>query len=110
MNYKGVLSSLGHLDNYVLPGLFSAIVAAILHATGEGSYGDYVRNIGTNGKGESRSFVGQGGYEIIGLLLSSGIGIFAGVVLGLLMLGANSFVREDEFTDDKIYQGDRKVE
>ncbi len=97
--------SLSHIDNYVLPGFLSGVLSAILHAIGQGTFGNYVRHIA-----DSRSYIGQGAFQLIGILLSIGIGLFAGILLGLMFLCMNKFNRDDVFNDAAIYHGDRKLE
>ena len=103
LNKNGILTSLGHLDNYVLPGFLSGVLSAILHAIGQGTFGNFVRYIHPD-----RAYVGQGAFQLIGILLSIGIGLFAGVLLGLLFMCLNSFTRFDYFNDALVYDGDKK--
>ena len=103
INKNGILTSLGHTDNYILPGFLSGVLSAILHAIGQGTFGNFVREIHPD-----RTYVGQGAYQLIGILLSIGIGLFAGVVLGFLFICINNFRREDYFNDGMIYDDDKK--
>lgn len=103
INKNGILTSLGHLDNYVLPGFLSGVLSAILHAIGQGTFGNFVRYIHPD-----RSYIGQGAFQLIGILLSIGIGLFAGVLLGILFMCLGNFTRADYFNDALIYESDKK--
>ena len=103
LNKNGILTSLGQIDNYILPGFLSGVLSAILHAIGQGTFGNFVRYIHPN-----RSYVGQGAFQLIGILLSIGIGTFAGLILGLLFMCLNNFLKNDYFNDALIYASDKK--
>lgn len=103
MNYNGVKSSLGHINIYLLPGIFSAVLSAILHGINQGTQESYIMR-----KDPSRTFVQQGGFQIIGLLLSVAVGIFAGALIGLLFRLINKHSYDQQFNDNAIYSLDRK--
>ena len=105
LNDKGVKSSLGHINMYLLPGLFSAVLSAILHGINQGTTGSFILR-----RHPDRTFVQQGGFQIIGLLLSLAIGIFAGAVVGLLMRVINKHSYEQQFNDNAIFSLDRKLD
>lgn len=105
LNYNGVKSSLGHINIYLLPGLFSAFLSAILHGINQGTQGSYIMR-----RDPSRTFIQQGGFQIIGLLLSIAVGIFAGAVIGLLFRLINKHSYDQQFNDNAIYSLDRKNE
>ena len=105
MNKKGVIFSLAHLDHYVLPGFLAGCLGAILHAVGEGTFGNFTREIG-----HQRSYVGQGAFQLIGIALSIGIGLLAGVILGLISMCLNRNNMDEQFNDNAIYKTDKKVD
>lgn len=79
LNRDGVVVSLAHFDRYILPGLFCGILSAILYAIYQGNDGDYLLN-----KRPDANNIGQGALQLAGIGLSIGIGIFAGLIVGLL--------------------------
>ena len=101
-NKNGVKSSLSQISRFIIPGFISGVISAILHAIDQGSDGNYVRYIGWE-----RSVVGQGAMQLLGIALSIGIGIFAGLIVGLLFKcvgrGANYHI---QFNDNFIYKAE----
>lgn len=51
----------------------------------------------------------QGGYQIVGLLLTLAIGVFAGALIGLLFKAINKHNYSQQFNDNAIFSLDRKV-
>lgn len=94
MNKNGVAVSLAYIDRFVIPGIMSGSLAAILHAIAQGNNGTYTMN-----RFEGRSNIGQGGYQMAGVGLSIAIGIFAGILLGLLFKLVNRNEPHDQFND-----------
>lgn len=100
LNRDGVVVSLAHFDRYILPGLFCGILSAILYAINQGNDGDYIlfRSDPNN--------IGQGALQLAGIGLSIGIGIFAGLIVGLLFKIINNHQYEDQFRDAEIFRPD----
>ena len=81
MNSNGVLDSLGSLMVFFIPALLGGLYSSILFTTS--AYGP--RNTDANVQTLSgRSRFGQGGYQLIGVALSLGIGLAAGLLIGLI--------------------------
>lgn len=94
---------MGHLDRFIIPGFLSGVLSAILHAIGQGTFGNFQRKIHPD-----RSYIGQGAFQLIGILLSIGIGLFAGLILFLVGMCINKMSRDDHFNDALIYEDDKK--
>lgn len=90
MNEKGVVDSNGVLSSYLVPGLIAGILSAIFHANGAESSALYKANFDTN-----RTRFQQGGIQVAGFFIAIGLGIFAGVIIGLLSRAAGSRVAQE---------------
>lgn len=88
---------------YLIPGLFSGFLSAILHGVNQGSFTGYTMRAHS-----SRTFIQQGGYQVLGVLLATGIGLFAGVVIGIIFKVINKHNEYQQFNDNEIYSLDRK--
>lgn len=103
-NKSGVGTSLAYFFRYLVPGLFSGVLSAILAAIGQGDDGSYIYN---------RSFdltpQGQGGHQMAGVGLSIAFGVGAGLIIGLLYKLINRNEREDQFNDYEIYRSDLPI-
>lgn len=87
MNAKGVVDSNGVLSSYLIPGLMAGVLSAIFQANGAEGSTVYNSNFDT-----SRTRFQQGGIQVAGLFIAIGLGIFAGVVAGLLSRAVSSRV------------------
>lgn len=67
------------VDRYVVPGLAGGILSAILAAIDQGDDPPYIAN-----RLFGRSATDQAGYQMAGVGLSLGTGIFAGAVIGII--------------------------
>ena len=85
-------------------------MGASLHSIAQGYDGNFTRHLGHLSDGTERSFVLQGLWQIVGIALSIGIGIFAGVVLGLLFMCFGRALSHSEqiFTDNQVYGDSNK--
>jgi len=59
---------------------------------------------------EYRSNNGQAGFQLIGILLTSGIALIAGVIVGLIYKFFNKNEASDQFNDNLIYKDNFKPE
>lgn len=57
-----------------------------------------------------RTFVQQGGYQILGVLLTIGIALFTGALLGVLFKVINKQNYYQQFDDNAIFELDRDDE
>ena len=97
-NDTGVLYTYSHLQRFVIPGIFSCVLSAIMHGVGEwtnGGYGDYIA--------EGRSATGQGAFQLLGLVISAVIGVGGGLIIGLLIRLVNKHRFEEQFNDSAVY-------
>ena len=89
---------------YFIPGFFAGVFSAILQAINQGTLDNY-----TQRRDQTRTFVQQGGFQIIGILLTLAIGVFAGALIGLLFKAINKHNYSQQFNDNAIFSLDRKV-
>lgn len=87
INKRGVFHSLPVFHRLIIPATFAGILSAILSVINQATTTGYTKNIP-----DYRSNVGQGGFQIIGILLTVAIASFAGAFLGLIyrFLNTNS--------------------
>ena len=81
MNAAGVIDSLGSLMVFFFPSLIGGIYSAILVTTG--AYGPTHSGENLQAYAHDRTRFGQGGYQLIGIALSVGIGLASGLLIGL---------------------------
>lgn len=84
MNQKGIRDSNGVLSSYLIPGLIAGILSAIFQANGAQAYGNYIANTDPD-----RTRFQQGGIQVAGIFIALGLGIFAGLISGLLIKACN---------------------
>ena len=94
LNSSGVITSLASFSRYIIPAFFCGVLSAILAAVNLGNDGNYVYVFG-----ESRSNLGQGGAQMAGVGIAIGIGIFGGLILGLIFKVINKNSYYDQFND-----------
>lgn len=81
MNKNGIRDSNGIFGSYLIPGLIAGILSAIFQANGANNYStNYLANTDP-----SRTTFSQGGIQVAGFSIAIGLGIFAGLISGLLM-------------------------
>ena len=111
MNRSGVVASLSTVNRFLIPGLLSGIIAAVLHGVGQTKITSadgivyYAEVIDVS---LSRSYVGQGAFQLIGICLSIGIGLFGALIIGLIIRLLRFSYREEQFDDHVLFQYDRK--
>jgi len=97
MNREGVTDTLGSIFVFLVPSFLGAIYSAILFATspyGPDNSDNYVQ------VDPVRSRYGQGGFQLIGLCITVGIALAAGLLIGLFFKGVNQAESADLFNDD----------
>jgi len=97
INENGVLFTYPHINRFALPALFASIVAAIIQASGDNS-GTYTGN-----RLADRTAIQQGGWEIVGFLISAACATIAGLIVGLCYKLINNFSKDDQFNDEVTY-------
>lgn len=101
LNKTGVATSLAAISRYIVPGFFSGVLSAILAAVNKGNDGQYLYIYGDN-----RTNIGQGGIQIAGVGIAIAIGIFGGLVLGVVLKLINKNPAYDQFDDAEIFRPD----
>ena len=90
---------------YLIPGVFSGIISGIMHGINQGTLENYVMR-----RDPTRTFVQQGGYQILGILLTVGIALFTGALLGGLFKVINKQNYYQQFDDNAMFELDRDDE
>lgn len=98
LNKQGVIYSYPHINRFLVPGVIGAIVSGIVQACNNGVNGDH----GVN-RLSGRTAVMQGGWQILGILITTGIAMLAGLIIGIIVKALNNHNREDQFNDEIIY-------
>lgn len=111
INKNGIIDSNSAIFHFLLPSFFAAILVAIAQGVSK-TYATYnpTNNIGlTLGVVEytpmvqsGRSVGMQGGFQIIGWLLSVGLGALGGLLIGVLYRAVNEFTDPLEFFNDAV--------
>jgi hypothetical protein len=100
LNKEGVIDSLGSLFVFLVPSLIGALYSAILFTTG--AYGpDNTTNFTQHDP--SRSRFQQGGFQVIGTLITIGIALVAGLLIGGFSKIFNQIDKEEDLFDDNVY-------
>lgn len=102
MNKRGVFFSLSVFHRLIIPGVFSGILSAVLMAVDQASKNSFVKNIPSY-----RTSVGQGGFQLVGVLLTLAVSAAAGLLIGGLYRLVNFNEPLHQFNDGLIYSGDR---
>jgi flagellar biosynthesis protein FliQ len=101
INSGGVIISLAHLTRFMIPGIISGVLSAILTAINRvDDYPHISAEIRLKGP---RSMAGL---QLAGVGFSLAIGIVAGLIIGLLIKLINSNERENQFDDLEVYEPD----
>jgi hypothetical protein len=99
INSQGVLFTYSTVQRFLLPGVFAGLLAAILHGVGEYFNGDF----GSDYSHDGRSNVGQGAFQLLGIVLPAAFGVVAGIIVGFLMRIINNFDYFDQFNYQAVY-------
>lgn len=118
INSEGVVDSNSVIFHFLLPSLFAAVFSAIMQAVGN-TAASYSGNtiLGTttvltykNLVQPGRTSSQQAGYQIVGWLLSVGIGAVAGAIIGLIYKCINDQDESKQFFNDAILYDYPKVQ
>jgi|688.fasta_scaffold55727_1 hypothetical protein len=93
-NQNGVLFTFPILNNYLIPGFIACIVSAVIQACNVSQNGPHFRNAL-----EGRTPIQQGGWQIVGFLITTGIAALAGIIIGFLIKAVNRNETADQFND-----------
>ena len=110
INRDGVVDANSVIFSFLLPSLFAACFAAILTAVNEHSVFTIIADLGALGTGinygpqqePGRSSIQQGGYLILGWVISACLGLIAGGIIGLLYLVLDTREKPEDFFSDLV--------
>lgn len=117
MNNEGIIDSNSAIFHFLIPSLLASVSSAILQGIGQSATSYNVvaissANITTNSTvlyremvGQGRTETMQGGFQIIGWVISVAFGAASGGIIGLIYRSANDNFKEIEnfFNDATIY-------
>jgi hypothetical protein len=98
-NNEGVLFTYSVVQRFLLPGILAGLLAAILHGVGEYINGGYESSYTMEG----RTKVGQGAFQLLGIVLPALFGAICGVIVGLVYRFVNNFDYFDQFNYKAVY-------
>lgn len=100
INNNGVVTSLPHIQRFVIPGILAAIASSIVQAIGRQSLGSVY---GPNGDFANRNTSQQAGEQLLGIPVTIGFALFAGVLAGIVMkIVHRKMEREEHFNDNLV--------
>lgn len=79
VNEKGVLFTYPHVNRFIIPALIASIVSAVIQASSNSANGAFGIN-----RLSGRTAIQQGGWQLVGFLISAGIAILAGLLIGII--------------------------
>lgn len=97
-NNNGVAFTYSHINRFFIPGVIACIVSAVVQAVDLSINGDHNTN-----RLNDRTPIQQGGWQIVGLLITAGTAILAGLIIGVLYKVINKNTSEDQFNDETTY-------
>ena len=86
------------MNRFFIPGFIGGIVSGIIQACDNSDNGQHGSN-----RLSGRTAVQQGGWQILGILITAGIAILAGLLIGILIKVINKNDRYQQFNDEEIY-------
>lgn len=86
------------VNRFLFPAIIACLVSAIVQACQVSANGNHT----TNALGY-RTAIQQGGWQIVGLLITAGTALLAGLIIGILCKLINKFGPEDQFNDEVTY-------
>lgn len=93
-NQNGVLFTFPILNNYLIPGFLACIVSAVVQACNVSENGPHIRNAL-----QERTPIQQGGWQIVGFLITASIAALAGIIIGFSIKAVNRNETADQFND-----------
>jgi hypothetical protein len=107
VNKSGVIDTHGTIFAFMIPGVLASIISAVVQATNPPSIIFFTSSTTqiiyeTNRSGE-RNNIQQGGFQIVGMLISIGIAIVAGISSGIFMRIFNKNQPENQFIDESYF-------
>lgn len=93
-NKNSILFTYPIINRFIIPAIISSIVSAIVQACAVSINGDHPMN-----RLPERTPIQQGGWQIVGFLLTAGIALLAGSIIGFLMRLLNKHTETENFDD-----------
>jgi hypothetical protein len=93
INKDGVLFTYPHVNRFLIPAFIASIVSAVVQACAH-----------PGRKLDARTAIMQGGWQIVGLLISAGIAIIGGLIIGIIYKILSWNTMEDQFNDEFTYE------
>ncbi len=98
INANGVLFTFSHINRFLIPAVVSSIVSAIVQASDVSVNGSHSAN-----RLSGRTAVQQGGWQIVGILITLATAGIAGAIIGILIKLINKNQDIDQFNDEFTY-------
>lgn len=98
INKNGVIFTFPTINRFLIPGFLACVVSAIVQACNVSENGDHYIN-----RLPQRTSVQQGGWQIVGFLITLCTAIICGLIVGVLMKILNKHTTEDQFNDEYTY-------
>lgn len=98
INTNGVLFTFSHINRFLIPAFISSIVSAIVQASDVSANGSHTAN-----RLSGRTPIQQGGWQIVGILITLATAIIAGAIIGALVKLINNNREIDQFNDEFTY-------
>lgn len=102
INKRGVFHSLPVFHRLIIPGVFSGILSSILIAVDQVSTKGYIKHVP-----DYRTNAGQGGFQLVGILMTTAIASGGGTLIGLLFRLINRNEPSEQFNDGVLYTPDQ---
>lgn len=98
VNKDGVFFSFPTINRFLIPSTLACIVSAIIQACAVSANGLHIMN-----KLPARTPIQQGGWQLVGFLITTGVALIAGLIIGILFKVSNKFTAEEQFNDEVTY-------
>lgn len=98
LNKDGVIYTFSHVNRFFIPGFIACVVSAIVQGVDLTINGQH--NLNRLG---ARTAIQQGGWQIVGFLITAGTAIIAGLIIGILYKIINKNTSADQFNDETTY-------
>lgn len=98
INANGVLFTYSHISRFLIPAVLSCIVSAVVQACDVSVNGSHTSN-----RLSGRTAIQQGGWQIVGMLITIATAGLAGLIVGILIKLINKNTTDDQFNDQFTY-------
>lgn len=105
INKDGVVTSLSMINRFLIPSFIGSCLSAILQGVNESEIpGVYLQN-----SNPDRGAAANGGFQILGLLLTIGFGLITSILVGFSYRLFNNHDRSQQFNDNNVFQVEMKT-